>query len=239
MGMEQKLEFVNEKFLNAFHQFGHSPKSLLWKTDRQNMRFYELLKYFHIRDDSTILDVGCGFADLYKFCTKHLGVKPQYTGIDYCSEFIKTMRNEQPQKCIFVEGNFLTVSDLSAHDFCVASGIFNVFNYDNYSGDTDDKFLRSVVGKMFALCKVGVSFNFITDKVDFKKKGITYYSPARILDFCYSMSCNVIYDNTCMPFEATVTIFKDDSFNETRVFNSFMRNHAPSVQNGLLSGEFQ
>lgn len=239
MDIDQELALVNEKYLNAFRQYGRSSRSLLVGTDRQNMRYYELLKHFRITSDSTILDVGCGFADLHKFCVNCFGVKPQYTGIDYCSEFIKTMRNEQPQKCIFVEGNFLTVSDLSAHDFCVASGIFNVFNYDNYSGDTDDKFLRSVVGKMFALCKVGVSFNFITDKVDFKKKGITYYSPARILDFCYSMSCNVIYDNSCMPFEATVTIFKDDSFNETRVFNSFMRNHAPSVQNGLLSGEFQ
>ncbi len=239
MEMDKKLDFVNEKFRTAFRQYGYSPKSLLWKTDRQYIRFYELLKRFEVTSDSSILDVGCGFGDLYKFCTKYFDVTPKYTGIDYCSEFIKTVRNKQTERCVFKEGDFLTTDDLSSHDFCVTSGIFNGFNCDDYGGDENYEFLRGIVTKMFTLCNVGISFNFVTDKVDFKKKGVTYYSPARILDFCYSMSRNIVFDNSCMPFEATVTIFKDDSFNERRVLNSFIRAHAPSVQNGLLSGELE
>lgn len=238
MEMDKKLEFVNEKFRDAFQKYGYSPKSLLWKTDRQYIRFYELLKHFEITPTSSILDVGCGFGDLHKFCAEHLGVSPKYTGIDYCSDFIETVSREQREKCTFVEGNFLTATGLPSHDFCVTSGIFNGFNYDDYSGDTDDEFFRGIVEKMFSLCTVGISFNFVIDKVDFKKKGMTYYSPARVLDFCYTLSRNIVFDNTCMPFEATVTVFKDDSFNETRVLNSFMRAHEPSVENGLLSGEF-
>lgn len=238
MEMDRKLLFMKEKYQKAFQEYGHSSRSLLVGTDRQYMRFYELLKRFEINSNSSILDVGCGFGDLQKFCVNYYKVSPKYTGIDYCSEFVEAVNCEQRENCTFIVGDFLTVSDLPSHNFCVASGIFNVFN-DECSGDVDDEFLRSIVSKMFSLCTVGISFNFVTDKVDFKKKGITYHSPARVLDFCYSMSRNIVLDNTCMPFEATITVFKDDSFNETRVLNSFIRAHAPSVENGLLSGEFE
>lgn len=224
MDLNKTVEIVNGKYLEAFHKYGYSPKSLLWGGElRQTIRFSELLKRFEITEETSILDVGCGFADLYKFCVQRLGVTPNYTGIDYCSEFIKTAESEKNEKCKLIEGNFLTVSNLDHFDYCVLSGIFNSFNDEGYGGgDAENEFLRRVVAKMFSLCKIGISFNFVTDKVDYKKKNVTYYSPAQILDFCYTLSRNILFDNTCMPFEATVTVFKDDSFDENRVFNAFM-----------------
>lgn len=227
MDLNEGVRFVNEKYVKAFQEYGRSPKGVLWGGKyRQYIRFYELLKRFDLTADSTILDVGCGFADLFLFCREHLGVTPDYSGIDYCDEFIKTIAEEPVEKRNLMKGNFLTIENLPQYDFCVTSGIFNTFNYSDYDGDKDGAFLHSVVSKMFALCRIGISFNFVTDKVDFRNKGVTYYSPAEVLDFCYTLSRKVVYDNTCMPFEATVTVFKDDSYNEERVFHSFVQAHA-------------
>lgn len=232
MDFKEKLQLDNEKYISAFRQYGRSPKSLLWGTDRRNIRYYELLKQFDLSSESTLLDVGCGFADLYTFCNKYFSVTLNYTGIDYCIEFIRSIKEGGVSNYKLIQGEFLSVHDLKNYDYCVSSGIFNISNNDNKQEKYE--FLYNIVKKMFDLCNIAIAFNFVTDKVEYKKPGVSYYSPTKVLDFCYTLSRNIVFDNSCMPFEATITIFKDDSFTEERIFNLFKRNHIKEFQQGIF-----
>lgn len=232
MNFKEKTELDNEKYISAFRKYGRSPKSLLWWTDKRNIRYHELLKHLNLTSGATLLDVGCGFADLYKFCNDYLGIRLNYTGIDYCGEFIETVKNQLSDECALIQGDFLLAENLTNYDYCVATGIFNMCN--GSSDDVENGFLRSVVKKMFSICDVAISFNFVTDKVDYKNPEVSYYSPMKILDFCYGLSRNIVFDNSCMPFEATVTVFKDCSFDNSRVFNSFKKNYASEFQKGIF-----
>lgn len=69
-----------------------------------------------------------------------------------------------------------------------------------------------------------IVFDFQSDKVDFMGCDTGFYfSPEKVLGIAYEFSRNVILDNSYMPFEFAVTIFKDDSFKkDTTVFNRFI-----------------
>lgn len=238
MNFSEKVRCDSEKYRLAFEKYGESPKSLLWgagKADRRKIRYYELLKHFNLSNRQALLDVGCGFGDLYQFCKDYFNINLDYTGIDYCTEFVETAKRRYSDQCTLIQGDFLGAEDLGQYDYCVTSGIFNISNSNDDNAESG--YLYSVVRKMFESCSIAVSFNFVTDKVNYKNTGVSYYSPARILDFCYSLSRNIVFDNSCMPFEATVTVFKDDSFNKERVFKSFERNHPQELQNGIFTAD--
>lgn len=68
----------------------------------------------------------------------------------------------------------------------------------------------------------GITFDFLSDKVDYQYEHTFHSSPERILGYVYSKSRNVILRNDYMPFEFSVFIFKDDSFkSEDTVFHRY------------------
>lgn len=88
---------------------------------------------------------------------------------------------------------------------------------------------------LYDKCKQGVSFNFFTDKVQFKKEGTCYHSPAKLLDFAYSLSHNVYLDNGCMPFEATIAILKDNSRDQNgMIFDRYCDHHRDYFDQGIF-----
>ena len=84
----------------------------------------------------------------------------------------------------------------------------------------------SSVEKLFKQCRKGVSFNFFTDKGQFQRPGTAYHDPVEILRFAYTLSTNVILDNSCFPYECTLTILKDNACSENgMIFDRFLRIH--------------
>ena len=80
--------------------------------------------------------------------------------------------------------------------------------------------------KLFKQCRKGVSFNFFTDKGQFQRPGTAYHDPVEILRFAYTLSTNVILDNSCFPYECTLTILKDNACSENgMIFDRFLRIH--------------
>ena len=77
---------------------------------------------------------------------------------------------------------------------------------DNYD------FIDACIDKALAVCRDGLAFDFLSDKVDFQLEHTFHSSPERILEMAYRYSRNVILRNDYMPFEFSVFIFNDDSF---------------------------
>jgi hypothetical protein len=110
----------------------------------------------------------------------------------------------------------------------VASGIFNLklLEGDNYI------FIEQVMQKAFRLCRVGFAFDFLSDKVDYRKENTFHAAPEHILALAYGMSRNVILLNNYMPFEFSIFVFKDDSFDPKctifhRWLNLYSDTHCP------------
>ena len=199
-----------DRCASNYAKFGYSHHSLDWNKGKQDIRFYMLLTDVQ-PEGKTVIDVGCGFGDLLPFWRKKGG--ESYLGVDIAPEFINEAKilHANVSDSSFILADFSDDDFKHEADFVVASGTFNYrFDHtDNY------QFIEGCLKKGFSLCKEAVIFNFLSDKVDWKYDNAWYSNPSFILDMCYGLSRNVILRNDYMPFEYTVAVFKDDSFEKS------------------------
>lgn len=236
-----KFNEQTEKYRQNFRKYGYSEFSMFMPSDRRVIRYYELLKHFEFFQAGdfsapvVICDAGCGFGDINKYL-KSLGMKNyRYIGLDVVDEFMETGRNRYGgAQASYIKRNFITedITDLQ-FDYAVSSQTFTIQYTEE---DNNYETIYGAVEKLFAQCKKGVSFNFFTDRGDFKRPGTAYHSPVKLLEFAYSLSNHVILDNGCFPYECTLTIIKDNACRENgMVFDQFMRVHKKEFQDGIFT----
>lgn len=144
-----------------------------------------------------------------------------YWGIDIMEEFIRIAVQNHPEKSsCFMCKDFLKSKEDKNFDYCVASGIFNYRMSESESEHYN--YIYKTMEKAINICNIGIAFNFLSDKVDYRTSEEDFHSsPEKILSLAYTFSRNVILDNSVMPFEFCVTIFKDDSFSKNDTIFSF------------------
>lgn len=128
---------------DAVHRVG-------WRDRLQQSTYFAALVEIGARDDSSVLDVGCGQGDLYAFLDAQ-GFRGRYTGVDLSPELIASARERFPT-ARFVLGDVLE-SALDAHDYVLASGLF-----DYRTSDSPVR-LRATLRRMFALARLGLAWN--------------------------------------------------------------------------------
>lgn len=210
---------IKKRYIKRLNAFGYSPKTLGWDKGKQDIRFDILTSQFDFNNKS-IIDIGCGFGDLNKTLMRKFR-NYKYTGIDIVEELITIGKSLYRSPDIkFLSQDFLTYNFNRNFDYAIASGIFNfkIEDEDNYN------FIENMIKKALNICDVGLAFDFLSDKVDYKYKYTHHSSPEKILEIAYKYSRNIILRNDYMPFEFSLFIFKDDSFkSETTVFNKYTK----------------
>ena len=203
-------------YQELYTQFGNSPKSLGWHKGKQFLRFHQLTSDWDL-NNSSILDVGCGFGDFIKYLSFLSANDYQYTGVDIVDEFIVEAKKYFNQENIdFIKADFLPLEMQKSFDYVIASGTFN-FKIEGINGYD---YIYQNMKKMFAMSNKAISIDFITDKVDIVHPHNFNSSPEKILEMAYSLSRNVILKNNYFPFEFSITIYKNDSFRkETTIFS--------------------
>lgn len=227
---------VYDFYNGNYKKFGYSEKSLAWNKGKQNIRFSELTKNLELVDEMKIFDIGCGFGDLNKWLQIKGYKKYYYKGVDLVEGFIDTAKEiyKDNPNITFVCDDFLNMQIDEEYDYIIASGIFNfkMHTVDNYEN------IYNVLKKALSICKNGgaVALDFQSDKVDYIANDIVFYnSPERVLGIAYEFSRNVILDNSCMPFEFSLVVFKDDSFcKESTTFNKFEKKNSKLYERGVF-----
>ena len=209
-------------FFNDLYQInGESEKSLGWSKNKQHIRFSQLLRFIN-EDSFSVLDIGCGFGDFYSYCLNSTKKTIDYWGIDLMPDFIDIAKKNHPEiKDRFSCGNYFYDNYLSTWDWIVGSGVFNLNLFEDELKMYG--YIEKSIKKAFEHSKRGISFDFLSSKVDYKGDNKCFFSdPERILSIAYSLSRNLILNNSAMPFEFCLTLWKDDSFSvESTVFNTY------------------
>ena len=122
------------------------------------------------------------------------------------------------KKVSFLTGDFLDMDVSAKFDYAFASGIFN----HKLESNNNYQIIESTIEKALNVCDKAVAFDFLSDKVDFKLDHAFHSSPEKLLSIAYKFSRNVVLRNDYMPFEFSIFIIKDDSFNKKdTVFNCY------------------
>ncbi|MBU1340782.1 MAG: class I SAM-dependent methyltransferase [Proteobacteria bacterium] len=226
---KKDAKIICDRYENLYQGYGYSPRTLDWDKGKQDMRFSILTSQFNFQN-TEVLDIGCGFGDLNRILSARTDNQYKYHGVDIVPSFISEARRQyNSDKVNFYCGDFLAM-DLPEVDYAIASGIFNfkLKDSDNYN------FIEQTMKKAFSLSRVGFAFDFLSDKVDYGKEMTFHSSPEKILAFAYGLSRNVSLLNNYMPFEFSVFVFKDDSFDpKYTIFNRWFESN-PGVDKELL-----
>jgi len=191
---------------DAVEKYGNNSSAVLWNDQQtQYIRFKEITNFINIDDNCTILDIGCGNAELYKFLNFN-GFKGEYTGFDINENLLNQARENY--KNIDVQNiDILNHNITKQYDYVVLSGLFN----SDYGQDM--KWVYDMVNAMFKLSTKKVIFNATTTYVNFKSEGHFYVNPLDMIDYCIkNLSQNVTLSHGDLRFNYTVTIDKSKNW---------------------------
>lgn len=117
-------------YKQAIQKYGLSDvRSLHWNSQKtQYIRFKAFTQQISFYN-STILDLGCGKADLYEFLLAKNEVPYEYVGIDFVPEFISYAQKKYPSLTFF-QGDFFT-QKLKIFDYIICNGALNIKKENN------------------------------------------------------------------------------------------------------------
>lgn len=199
---KKEIESNNVLYKEFRHNYGITPEGLGWNSQYdQEKRFEVLLEITKFTGQGltrkSVLDVGCGFADMYDYIKKDVD-SFEYTGIDINPSNLEIAKKKK-EAIKLILGNILN-NELPKHDFIFSSGLFATKLKDN------EAFIRDMITKMVELANIGVAFNFLK-KTPFVSN-LAEYEPSEIYRFCKKNFKKVKLIDGYLTDDATILIKK-------------------------------
>lgn len=218
MDQEDRRDIV-KRYGERLNQHGYSPQTLGWgQHGRHEVRFEVLTEQALKAPRSSVLDYGCGFADLYDFLQER-GWRGKYTGVDIVPDLLTIARRRRPE----LDLRELDITDddvqLGNFDFVISSGVFNA---KLKIGDNREYISRSL-RTLHGAARTALSVDFLSTYVDFQKPGAWHTDPEWALSQAKLLSRRISLRQDYMPYEFAITIFKDEAISERNVFEAFER----------------
>lgn len=157
MNKEDKTLII-KLYNESINTYGYTSKGMQWDTSKNLYPRYSVLTLpISDLDSQKVLDVGCGFGDLYGFFLS-IGKDVEYVGYDINPNMIAMAKKVYPSdkfpKAHFDVKDIEEVEVSQKFDFAFASGLFNNRISNNRS------LIKNILGKMFELTRTGIAANF-------------------------------------------------------------------------------
>jgi len=202
---QQSIEGINKQTLERYNkrlaEQGPGAYALGWGTeDYQRKRFHDLLHALKPEDinGKTVLDIGCGLADLYSFLKEQGFELKNYVGTDINSQFLAIAQQRYPD-CTF-EPRDLMLDPYAepVADIGIMLGVMNFKLADN------KQYAREMIKKAFAAVRETLVVNVISDVHNDeypREPTIHYYKPNELLAFAQTLTpfCSLIHDYKGQP----------------------------------------
>jgi SAM-dependent methyltransferase len=184
-------------------QHGYTPKALNWNSIAAQRARFEVVHDTGISRNASVLDVGCGLADLRLFL-KERGHRGSYCGIDLTPEMIAAARTRFPDDQ-FATANLLSLSDEALSkfesDIVIASGIFY------FRRNEPGRFLQEMVKRLFYLARDCLAFNSLSTWGDRSAEPDEFRAdPVETLKFCRSLTPWCILRHDYHPGDFTIIL---------------------------------
>jgi SAM-dependent methyltransferase len=214
--------------MERFEKFGADEKTLGWPKNKTWLR-YQVLTEAGDFNQKSILDLGCGYADLYHWL-KEQGWEGKYTGFDIVPKHIEVAKNRYPHLDIR-EIDILETSIDETFDYVLTCGVMNAKVLE----ENNEIYIEKMLKKMFELSRIAVVSDFLSPYVDFQ--GPWAYHPKMdvILNIIRKISKRFAIRHDYMPYEFAVYIFKDDVINKD--LNVFEQQLGKYNKKGQASGQ--
>ncbi len=206
----------------SIENYGYQPQALFWSTQEiQEIRFQKLIEMLpqtcfqsaslEANQAWSLLDVGCGFADLQRYMNKQQ-LFPDYTGIDVSPDMVRGAKGMAPELNVF-EGELSDFDYVAEQfDYVMLSGALNevveteVEGLANQQGD----YARSMLRQMYDISRLGVAFNLLDRRFAWHetRTDLQSFYPQEIIEYCQSFASQVTLIEGYLENDFTVYLHK-------------------------------
>jgi SAM-dependent methyltransferase len=210
---ETDRESYRRRYRERLAVYHHDPRTLGWDKGKQAERFEALTQLLPLDRIGSVLDVGCGFGDLYAFLRGH-GFRGTYTGLDFVAELVEVGRGAYPG-AEFVVGDFSEFPAEPRYDVVLASGIFNA----RLTAEDHGAYVEATLRQMHSVCRVAACADFLSSTADVRREDLYYTAPEQALRLALSLTRRAALLHHYMPFEFALYLYKDDRVAERALFH--------------------
>ena len=188
---------------NRFDAYGRDIKTVGWGSEEdQRLRFEVLFRGLDPKG-KTILDLGCGLADLVPFLTAITGGDFTYIGVDIAAKLIneaKTVHEAKGRE--FYVGDIFSVA-VPEVDISIVSGALS------FKTEGIEAYAYETMEKMFSLSREAACLNFMSKYADFELEKNQHYQPETVFAAAKKITQRVNLFHDYPLYEFTVQLFRN------------------------------
>jgi len=187
----EKRKRIIDKHRDSLKRNGYHPHTLYWSSrEIQQLRF-EILSRIGTQNGDSVLDVGCGFGDLFAYFQAR-DIHTRYLGLDLSTDILQKAEELYPQARFF-NGDLFDLSPAEqSYDYVMLSGALNEEMND------EGNYAKSIIKRMYQSCRKGLAFNLLScrDEVTARRWDLQSFDADEILAFCCGLGaqCELIDD---------------------------------------------
>ena len=201
---DKNKRFIINYYNKTINKYKKGTKVVGWGSKKSQQIRFQILSEIGNLNGKSVLDVGCGLGDLYRFLEKNKKIRlKKYVGIDInplmIAEAMKRYPGIEFRVVDLLKNNFK-----ESFDYVLASGLFGI-KIPNW-----EKVSYKLLGKLYKISKIGVGVNFLSTLTPFKKDKMSYRTdPAEILNFIYNdINQKFVLRHDYKPNDFTIYIYK-------------------------------
>lgn len=181
-------------------QYGdNDPRSVHWiNADSQSVRFDVLCRVGDL-EHASLLDVGCGLGDLYKYLlSKKIPV--EYTGVDVVPALVSVCSIRFPE-ARFLCDDVVNIRD--SYDYILASGALS------FAVPQGKEYYFNIIKVMHEHARKGIAFNMLNRAAHVSDDTFLSYDVDEVVSFCKTLSPRVEVVQNYLPWDFTVYMYKE------------------------------
>ncbi len=152
----------------------------------------------------SILEVGCGLADFYKYLLQHQQ-DCSYRGYDIVPDYITECRRNYPEAGFTVR-NIFDEGIEGTYDTIVMSQVLN----NRYQKSDNLQVMQRALALAFQHTRISVAIDMLSTYVDFRNPDLFYYPPEEIFRMAKAIAPRVIIRHDYRAFEFCVQLYHED-----------------------------
>lgn len=191
-------------YLNASHQHKGGFGTLLWASEHtQHLRFNAFTRLCNFAGKS-ILDAGCGRADLLSWLIQHQQVPHDYFGIEALDVLAQTAQSRNLPNCTIIEDDFVTNPSrlFVGAEIVVFCGSLNTLNQQQF---------EQVLMRAFDATAEMLVFNFLCSPERAASAYLLWHHIDDVLKLAGRMTDSVQYIDDYLPGDCAMILKKKDS----------------------------
>lgn len=184
----------NEQFYkDSLDEYGLSAQGVHWNSKYSQYKRFEILTSFIKKKitSSSIIDVGCGFAEYYSYLDKNDKLPEKYSGFD-CEQNMIDLCQKRFKNLSFFKKNILE-DDLEEADYYICSGALNILTRKEF-------FL--FIETCFDSSKKGFIFNFL------KADSYNYIKEEEVITFCKKLDAEIFIKDKYLDNDLSIFLKK-------------------------------